>query len=121
MRDGCCVLDVTDFQSRGGEGAHSRFTARSRPAHPQTAAMAHPAVRTHLDMALDIHRDFFAQVAFDGALFFKNLALAVYLVLRQISDLLVEFNSGPMEQGTRTASADAVNISEPDFRSLLWW
>src|SRR5580700_2152728 len=33
MRDGCCVLDVTDFQPGCRESAHRRFTARSRAAY----------------------------------------------------------------------------------------
>src|SRR4026207_611168 len=52
-----------------GDGAAPRSLARARvgmrplAAHRQAAAMPHSAVRAHLDMTLDVHRDFFAQIA----------------------------------------------------------
>ena len=45
---------------------------RPLPAHRQAAAMPQPAVGAHLDVTLDVHRDFFAQVAFDRAFLFEN-------------------------------------------------
>src|SRR3954452_23709363 len=45
--------------------------------HRQAAAVPEPAIRAHLDVTLDIHRDFFAKVALDGALLFEDLTDAV--------------------------------------------
>src|SRR5215212_6683999 len=39
--------------------------------HRQTAAVAETAIGAHLDVTLDVHRDFFAEVALDGALLFQ--------------------------------------------------
>src|SRR5205085_294165 len=88
-------------------------------AHGQAAAVPHAAVGTHLDVPLDIHRDFLAQVAFDGAFLFEDLAHAIDFVFSQIADLLIEVDAGPVEQRTRTAASDAVDISKADLRSLL--
>src|ERR1022692_2345033 len=46
----------------------------------QTTAMPQAAVRAHLDVTLDVHRDLFAEVAFHGSLFFQDLADTVDLV-----------------------------------------
>ena len=52
--------------------------------------MPQSAVGTHLDVTLDVHRDFFAQVAFDRAFFFENRTDLVDFVFRQVANLLVE-------------------------------
>src|SRR5713101_4879973 len=110
-----------------GHGAAARSFARARvgmrplAAHRQPAAVTHAAVGAHLDVALDIHRDFFAQVAFHGAFLFKDLPHPVYFVLGEVADLLVKIDPGPVEQGTRTAAAHAVDVSEADFGPLFWW
>src|SRR5271165_1453520 len=61
-----------------------RYRAAARPltgarigmsplaAHRQAAAVPQSSVRAHLDVTLDVHRDFFAEVAFDGAFLFQN-------------------------------------------------
>jgi hypothetical protein len=43
-------------------------------AHRQAAAVPQAAIGTHFDVALDVHRDFLAQIAFDRAFGFENLA-----------------------------------------------
>src|SRR4029077_10699919 len=40
---------------------------RALSPHRQAAAMPHSAIRTHLDQALDVHRDLFAEIPFHGA------------------------------------------------------
>src|SRR6185436_1077730 len=44
--------------------AGSRIGVRALAAHRQATAMPQSAIRPHLDVTLDIHRDFFAEVAF---------------------------------------------------------
>src|SRR5436853_2047322 len=41
-------------------------------ANRQTAPVPKAAIRAHLDVTLDVHRDFLAKVAFDCALVFQN-------------------------------------------------
>src|ERR1022692_865145 len=93
---------------------------RALPAYRQAAAMPQSAVGTHLDVPLDVHRDFFAQVAFDRAFFFQNRTNMVDFVFRQIANLLVEVNPAPVKQRLRSGTADAVDVREPDLGSLPW-
>src|SRR5581483_5591766 len=81
--------------------------------------MPQSPVRTHFDVALDIHRDFLTQVALDSAFLFQDLADAVDFVFAQIANLLIEINAGPVQQRPRTRAADAINVSEADLGSLL--
>src|SRR5579859_2097142 len=108
-----------------GNGAAARAFAGTRvgisplAAHRETAAVAHAAVRSHLDVALDVHRDLFAQIAFHGAFFFEDGTDAIDLVFRQVADLFVELDPRAMEQGTGPAAANAVDVSQTNFGSLF--
>src|SRR5208282_1103380 len=95
--------------------AGARVGVGALAAHGQAAPVPQAAVGTHLDVALDIHRDFLAQVAFDGAFLFQNLADAIDFVLSQIGDLFIEIDACPVEQRPRTGASDAIDIGEPDF------
>ncbi len=57
-------------------------------ANRQAAAVTIPAIGTDFDQALDVHRDIFAQIAFDVAAFFDDLTDAVDLVFVEVADLL---------------------------------
>ena len=65
--------------------------------------MPQSAVRTHLDVTLDIHRDFFAQVSFYRAFLFENLADLVDFIFAQVPDLLVEIDPRPYEAQLKQA------------------
>src|ERR1035437_9709891 len=91
---------------------------RALPAYRQAAAVPQSTVGTHLDVPLDVHRDFFAQVAFDRAFFFQNRTNMVDFVFRQIANFLVEVNPAPVKQRFRTGTADAVDVANPDLGSL---
>ena len=80
--------------------------------------MPQSAVRSHLDVTLDVHRDFFAQVAFDRAFFFENRTNVVDFVFRQITNFFVEVNPAAVKEGLRSGTADAVDLCEPDLGSL---
>ena len=58
-------------------------------ANRQAAAMTIAAIRADFDQALDVHRNVFAQIAFDIAFLLNDLADAVDLVFVQVADLLV--------------------------------
>src|SRR5688572_19007825 len=94
--------------------AGSRVGVRPLSAHRQAAAMPQSAVRSHLDVPLDIHRDFLAEIAFDRAFFFQNLADLVDLVFGEVANLLIEIDAGPMEERLRSRTADTINIRQPD-------
>src|SRR5450432_1223821 len=94
---------------------------RSLAANRQPAAMPQAAVGTHLDVPLDVHRDFLAEIALHRALFFQNGAHAIDFFFRQIADLLVEIDAGPIQERTGTGTADSVNVREPDFGPLRYW
>src|SRR5690242_13246455 len=53
--------------------ARTGVGVRALAANRQATAMPQTAIRAHLDVTLDVHRDLFAEVAFDGALVFQNL------------------------------------------------
>jgi hypothetical protein len=89
-----------------------------RRGHRQTAAVPQSAVGAHLDVTLDVHRDFLAEVAFHGAFLLQNLADAVNFVLAQIADFLVELDTRPIQQRFGTGAAYAVNVSQPDLGPL---
>src|ERR1017187_6808296 len=93
---------------------------RALPAYRQAAAVPQSTVGTHLDVPLDVHRDFFAQIAFDRAFVFQNRTNMVDFVFRQITDLLIEINPTPVKQRLRTGTADAVDVGKPDLGSLSW-
>jgi len=91
---------------------HPEKDRRSALETPQSA------VGADLDKALDVHRDFLAEIAFHRALFFQNLADAIHVVFAEIADLLVEIDPSPVQQGTRTGTANAVNVSQSDLGPL---
>src|SRR5207249_1392623 len=115
-----CSLLLVGNGSAARAFAGARVSVRPLAAHRQAATVPNAAVGTHLDVTLDIHRDLLPQIAFHGAFFFEDRAHLVDFILGQVADLLVELDPRAVEQGTRTAAADAINVSQTDFRSLLW-
>src|SRR5215472_5946283 len=86
--------------------------------HRQAAAVPQSAVRAHLDVPLDVHRDLLAEIAFHGAFVFQDLADAVDFVLAQVADFLIEIDTGPVKERAGAGTADAVNVREPDLGPL---
>jgi hypothetical protein len=66
-------------------------------ANRQAAAMTIPAIRADFDQALDVHRNVFAQIAFNIAFLLDDLTDAVDLVFVQVADLLIGLESWPSE------------------------
>ena len=56
-------------------------------ANRQAAAMTVPAIGADFDEPLDVHRDVFAEIAFDVATLFNDLADAVHLLFVEVADL----------------------------------
>src|SRR5260370_4725918 len=75
-------------RSLTGAGVGMSALASNRQAAPIPQA----AGGAHLDVTLDVHRDFLAQVAFDGSLFFQDLAGVVAFLFTQIPYLFAKIN-----------------------------
>src|SRR5271157_4124126 len=109
-----------------GNGSAARALARAGVGvralapHRQAAPVAQSAIGAHLDVTLDVHRDFLAEIAFHRSFFFQNLADLVDLVFGQVADLLVEIDAGPIKERARSGTAHAVNVREPDLGPLRW-
>src|SRR6185312_7147684 len=84
------------------------------PSSRQAAAMTKAAIRSHFHQALDIHRGFFAKVAFNRALAFDEVAEVVDLLFRQIANLLIRVHLSPVKERKRTGPPDAI------YRSARW-
>ncbi len=74
--------------------AGARVGVGALAARRQVATMAEPTIGLNVDQALDVHRDVFAEVAFDIAFVLNRLTDAVYLVFAEILDLLERVHIG---------------------------
>jgi hypothetical protein len=115
----CCYLLAGLFLV--GDGATARPLPRARigmsalAADRQPAAVPQAAVGAHFDEPLDAHRDFLAQVAFDGALFLDNLAEPRDFLFAQFGDLLVEVDPCAVENGLRAGAPDSIDVRQTDL------
>ena len=87
---------------------------RTLSAYRQIAPVPQSAIRLNIDQPLDVHRDFFAQVAFDLAFFLDDLTDTVDLVFAQILDLLERINLRGGQNPQRARIANPEYVSEPD-------
>ena len=83
--------------------------------------MAETAISAHFDETLDVHRDFFAQIAFHGAFIFDQGTNLVDLVLGQVGDLLFGIDASSVQQREGPGTPDSVDIREADRGPLLRW
>src|SRR5580698_2428901 len=81
----------------------------------QAAAMTQAAVGSHFDQALDVHRSFFAQIAFDRAFGFENGSDLVDLFLCEVGDLGVRIDTGAIAERVRPGPSNAVNVGQTDL------
>src|SRR5271157_2819897 len=89
------------------------------PADGQAAAMTIPTIRTDLDEPLDVHRDVFAQIAFDVAALLDDLTDAVDLVFIEVAHLLGGLHIGRAENALRARIPDAENVRQRDNDVLV--
>src|ERR1700722_6975933 len=90
-------------------------------AYRQPAAMPQPAIRSHFDETLDVHRKLLAEIAFDGPFVLNQGSNAVDFVFAHVGDLLAWIHVGTMEQRERTGAPDTVDICQTDLGPLLSW
>src|SRR5271170_754757 len=80
----------------------------------QITAVAQSAIRLNINQPLDVHRDIFAQVAFDLAFFLDDLTDTVDLVLAQVLDLLEGIDLRSSQDAERPRIANPENVCESD-------
>src|SRR5437764_10203913 len=94
---------------------------RALAAGGQTAAVAHAAVAVDLHQPLDVQADVLAEVALDLPLVGDDLADLAHVVLGEVLDARVAVDARVREDVVRPRAADAENISQTDFHSLVQW
>jgi hypothetical protein len=87
----------------------------------QTATMPQSAIRTHFHQALDIHRDFLAEIALDRAFPFDQIPEMIHFLLGKIAHFLFRVYLRPMKKRQSTGPPDAIDIGQPDGRPLSRW
>ena len=81
--------------------------------------MTDTAVAADLSQALDVERDFTAEVALNGVMFVDYFTQSGFLIFRQILDADVAIHTGCLQDVLCAFSADTVDISQTDFDSLF--
>ena len=81
--------------------------------------MTDTAVAADLGQALDVERNFTAEVALNGVVFVNNFTQSGLLIFCQILDADVAIHTGCLQDVLRAFSADTVDISQTDFDSLI--
>src|SRR5215469_13427009 len=109
------VGDGTFARALTGTGVGVRALSANR----QIAAMTISAIGADFDEPLDVHRNFFAQIAFHHAFRLDYLADAVDLVFTQVLHLLVRINFGLLQNACSARIPDPVDVSERDIRVLV--
>jgi hypothetical protein len=87
--------------------------------HGQAPTVAQTAIAPDLDQAPDVHLHFFAQITFDSAFFFQNLAEIRDLLVVQVAHLLAEIDSRAIEQRPRPRTPYAVQMRQGNLRPLI--
>ena len=85
------------------------------PRTGKAAAMANAAIRSDVHQALDVHRDFGAQGAFDAIRLLDLLAEPVDVGVGEVLDALVGADAGRGEDAARGHAADAVDVGQADL------
>src|SRR5262245_9809479 len=80
--------------------------------------MAHAAVASDFHQPFDVHRDLFAQIAFDAALFLDHAADLPHIVLGEILHADVGAYAGILEDVVRADASDPVDVGQPYLDTL---
>src|ERR1044072_7431585 len=114
-----CLL----LRNGGTTWAFARASVRvgSLATHRQSTTMSQTAIATDIHQTLDVHLDALAQVAFDLALCFQDGTNPAQLIFSKIPDASVETDARFLEHRIRTRAANAVDGSETNLRSFVWW
>src|SRR6185312_5349489 len=100
--------------------ARARVRVRALAADREALAVAQTTVAAEIHQALDVHRDFAAQVAFDlDAERLEDVADGAHVVLVEIVAALVGRDLGLLEHSRRRSLANAVDVRERDLDALV--
>src|SRR6185369_9801169 len=89
--------------------------------HRQSTTMTQAAIASDIHQTLDVHLNALAKVAFDLSLRFQNGTNPAQLIFRKISDARVEIDARFLEHRIRARAANAINVSETNLGSFVWW
>src|SRR5579864_1655282 len=92
---------------------------RALPANRQVAAVPKPAVRAYFDEALDVHRNFLAQIALDHSFRLDHRTDAVDLFFAEVLDLFHGVHFGLVENVAGARLPNAVDIRQRNVDVLL--
>ena len=111
------LLATTD----GSPRSTPRPRVRTRALTPRRHAspMPEPAVAPDIHQALDVHRDFPAQIALDPHLLVDDFAKAVDFVVRQVPHARVRIHIRALEELLAGMKSDAKDIGQRRFDALV--
>jgi hypothetical protein len=89
-------------------------------AHRQIFTVAQTAVRTYVEMALDIPRDFPPEIAFDFVSLVEDLADLNDIVVGKGVALEIEGHSRLAQDFSRAPAPDPKNVGQRDFHPLAF-
>src|SRR5215469_17011142 len=92
---------------------------RALSADRQVPAMTESAIGAYFDEPLDVHRNFFAQIALYQTLGLNDRTDAVDLFLAEVLNLLHRIDLCLVEDASRARMTDPVNIGQRNIDVLL--
>src|SRR5262249_22968260 len=95
-----------------GTFARARVGVRALTANRQTFAMTQAAIAAEVHEALDVHRHFAAQVAFDHVLAVDDLADLNDFGVRELIDAALLFDADALANLDRIHGADAMDVAQ---------
>src|SRR6478735_3652411 len=93
----------------------ARVGLRALASHRQAAAMPQAAVAADLHQALDVERNFLAEVPLHAAHFFDHLRNGAHILFRQVLDPHVRADARCLEDVARALAPDAEDVGESDL------
>src|SRR6266576_1549463 len=111
------LLAHADRLARTAAGAG--IGAGALAAHGQPAPVAQPTVGPDLHQALDVERDFAAQLAFDLGFFVEDVAEATDLLVVEVLDAHVGIDVRDRQDAPRRVRADPKDVGERNLDALL--
>jgi hypothetical protein len=89
--------------------------------HGKRSAVSQAAIASDVHQTFDVHLNSLPEISLDLALGFEHSSNAAQFVLTQVFDSSVDIDSGFLQNRGRSRTADAIDISQSDFGSLVRW
>jgi hypothetical protein len=81
--------------------------------------MSQTSIRSQVHVSLDVHRNLTAKIALDLVTLIEHLAYFDHLFVAEVIALLVELDPRLVEDIPRTGAANAVQVRQRHFDSLI--